>query len=66
MYFLCPFLEKGDIKLCRERNFPMAFFWQTFIAGPLVRNAFKIFESGNNVESEEKQAAQKIMKIYKT
>lgn len=38
-------------------NFPMAFFWQTFIAGPLVRNAFKIFESGNNVESEEKQAA---------
>ena len=38
-------------------NFPMAFFWQTFIAGPLVRNAFNIFESGNNVESEEKQAA---------
>lgn len=38
-------------------NFPMAFFWQTFIAGPLVRNIFKVFENVNNVENEEKQAA---------
>ena len=34
-------------------NFPMAFFWQTFIAGPFVRNLFKIFESDKRLESEE-------------
>ena len=37
-------------------NFPMAFFWQTFIAGPLVRNVFKIFESDKNVNREEQAA----------
>ena len=37
-------------------NFPMAFFWQTFIAGPLVRNVFKIFESDKIVNREEQAA----------
>lgn len=35
-------------------NFPMAFFWQIFFAGPLVRRVFSLLMRGKKEKSEEK------------
>ncbi len=46
---VCLFMHPGNqiIALWLQKfvqNFPMAFFWQIFFAGPLVRNFFRLFE----------------------